>query len=258
LEFDPIDRSKLYAEIVNRILARIREGTLRPGDRLAPERVLAEQLGVSRSSVREALRVLEHAHIVRSRTGAGTYVTEAAVSREASIRLRAAMEREEVPFDILAVRRPLEGMASQLAARMWEDSEQLEPIEAALRRQRTLIAQGDDPLEADLSFHLAIAYASGNALLLRLMEQIVALMRQDLWQELKHLILDRETAQKYLRQHEAVFTAIERRQPTVAAQAMEAHLASIEADLLDRVRVTPAPGADEEEQVAQAASAQGS
>jgi GntR family transcriptional repressor for pyruvate dehydrogenase complex len=245
--FDTIDRNKLYVEIVNRILERIRNGSLRPGDRLMPERVLAEQLGVSRSSVREALRVLEHARIVRGKTGAGTYVTEAAVSREASIRLRAAMEMDENPLEILTVRTALETWASATAADLWEDPDQLKPLEVALHRQETLIEQGKDPLEADLSFHLALASLTDNSLLLRLMEQLVALMRQNLWQELKQLIiLDAANAWKYLREHHAVLEAIRQRAPSEAAQAMRTHLASIEADILDSVRVDLEQGRNEQ------------
>src|SRR5919201_6010956 len=107
-QFRTIDRTKLYASIVDQIVDGVRAGAFLPGRPLPAERALAAQLGVSRSSLREAIRVLEHAGVVDVRTGSGTYVSERGVSKAAMLRAQAAMVGEHSPLDVVAARRALE------------------------------------------------------------------------------------------------------------------------------------------------------
>src|SRR5688572_31643065 len=115
-EFSEVERTKLYTSIVDQIVEGVRAGAFRPGRALPAERVLAARFRVSRSSLREAIRVLEHAGVLDVRTGSGTYVSEAGVSKAAMLRAAAAVVGERSPLDVVTARRALEPVAAELAA----------------------------------------------------------------------------------------------------------------------------------------------
>src|ERR1700733_9978009 len=89
-----VDRGKIYLSIVDQVVEGIRSGAFHPGTALPPERTLALRLGVSRTSVREAVRVLEHAGVLDVRTGSGTYVTRDAMSKSMFLRIEAVASGE--------------------------------------------------------------------------------------------------------------------------------------------------------------------
>src|SRR5947208_5125263 len=115
-ELRAVDRQKLYASIVDQLVEGIRAGVFPPGRALPPERALAERLRVSRSSLREAIRVLEHAGVLDVRTGSGTYVSEYGASSAAALRAHAASIGEHSPLDVVVARRSVEPVCAELAA----------------------------------------------------------------------------------------------------------------------------------------------
>ena len=115
-QLQAIDRTKLYASIVEQILDGIESGAFPPGSALPAERILAARLGVSRSSVREAIRVLEHAGLLDVRTGSGTYVADPGPPKVAMLRAQAALKGEQSPIDVMAARRAVEPTCAGLGS----------------------------------------------------------------------------------------------------------------------------------------------
>jgi GntR family transcriptional repressor for pyruvate dehydrogenase complex len=230
-----VDRSKLYTSIVDQIAEGIRSGAFPPGKALPAERMLATQLGVSRSSVREAIRVLEHAGVLDVRTGSGTFVSDAGFSKAATLRARAALLGDHSPLDVMVARRLLEPQCAELAAANRRHGD-IEVLRKMMTEQRALIEASVDPADVDLRFHLAVAGASHNPVLLVLVERLVEIMGQLTWRELKNRSNERRgTFLLFLEQHGSILEAIEQSDSSRAGNEMRAHLAAVEAGLLAEV-----------------------
>lgn len=227
-----IEQNRVYQSVAEQLLAGVTSGAFAAEKALPPERVLAEQLGVSRSSVREAVRVLEHAGVLDVRTGKGTYVTRDAMSKATLLRVEAATKGQYSPLDIIVARRAIEPASADLAAAHCSQDE-LASMRAAVARQSEHLEHGLDPTEADLEFHLLIAGASHNTVHLVLTQAIVDMMHQQMWLSMKHQSLaDRARAEAYLRQHEAILAQIANGDGEASAQAMRTHLEAVEEGLL--------------------------
>lgn len=227
-----VDRSKIYISIVGQIHEGIRSGAFPPGSSLPPERTLAQEFGVSRSSVREAVRVLEHAGVLEVRTGSGTYVTSDAQSKTSLLRVEAASTGQYSPIDIIAVRRALESLSASLAAAQ-STRQDITALQQALKAHEQLLKDGMDPSEADIRFHLLLGVASRNSLLQHHVEEVIEVLGQQLWRTMKlRSMSDGEHAATYLREHQRVFERVKAKDGPGAADAMNAHLDSIETHLL--------------------------
>lgn len=234
-EVHAIERTRLSRSIAEQILEGVRSGALPPGRPLPAERILAARLGVSRSSVREAIRILEHTGILDVRTGSGTYVADVGSAKVAALRAEAALSGEHSPLDVIAARQAIEPSCAELAAQQRRERD-LELLRETLETQERLASGGEDASGADLDFHLAVAGATHNPVLLLLVERLVEIMRRRPWSELKHRSReDPSGVARDLRQHRAVLSAIERGAGEAAARAMRTHLAAVERDLLAQV-----------------------
>jgi GntR family transcriptional regulator, transcriptional repressor for pyruvate dehydrogenase complex len=232
-ELRVVDKAKLFTSIIDQIVDGVRVGAFPPGRALPAERVLAAQFGVSRGSVREAIRVLEHAGVLNVRVGSGTYVSEAGVSKAALLRAQAAVAGEQSPLDILVARRAIEPVCAELAATNRQASD-MDALGENIREQADLSTRGEDPAEVDLSFHLAVASAAHNPVLLTLVERLIEIMREGTWHQLTRRSRGRPGgAERYLDQHRAIVVAIDTYDPQRAGQAMRQHLYAVEAGLLD-------------------------
>jgi GntR family transcriptional regulator, transcriptional repressor for pyruvate dehydrogenase complex len=234
-ELRTVDRAKLYTSIVDQIVEGIRSGAFPPGSALPAERVLAAKLGVSRSSVREAIRVLEHAGVLDVRVGSGTYVTDGSLSKAAMLRAHATLAGDQSPLDVVVARRSLEPVCAELAA-VNRSGRDIDTLRQTIHEHALLLERHGDPEEADFSFHLALAASSHNPVLLILVERLVEIMRQAAWRELKHRTRERAgRAARFLEQHRAILHAVERYDAPGAAAAMQEHLDAVEAGLLAEV-----------------------
>jgi GntR family transcriptional repressor for pyruvate dehydrogenase complex len=234
-QLQSIDRPRLSASIVEQLVAGIESGAFPPGRALPAERMLAARLGVSRSSVREAIRVLEHAGILDVRTGSGTYVVDTGSAKVATLRAQAVLTGEHSPLDVMAARRAVEPTCAEIAAAQHHERD-LALIHAAIAAQGQLIEAGADASGADLDFHLAVAGATHNPVLLLLVERLAEIMRRRPWTDLKQSSrTDGAGARRDVRQHTAVLSAIERANGGAAARAMRTHLSSVERDLIAHV-----------------------
>jgi GntR family transcriptional repressor for pyruvate dehydrogenase complex len=219
LPLEPIDRQTATEAVAEQLLTLINDGVLQPGSRLPPERELAQQFQVSRTTVREALKLLTLSGLLEARRGSGTFVREDYVSFVANQLHWPMLLSGLNTQNIFEVREALELQAARLAARTATEQE-LEKITVF----RKLVAIQDRDIEReteiDLAFHEAVAAASHNPLLLRLMLSLHDLLK-DYIRSTIEATPDLATTH---RGHQAIYDAIVAGDSEAAAQAMSAHL----------------------------------
>lgn len=213
-----IESRRLYRQIADQIRAGIRSGEYPAGGRLPAERDLAQQLGVSRPSVREALIALEVEGLVDVRVGSGVHVREGTAARGAR-RLGDARG----PFEIMEARRVVEGELAAIAARRMRKA-QVAALRAVLGEMAAEIAAGRLPNQSDRQFHLCIAQAAANGPLLRTVAELYDERNNPLFETFGHHFENVRTWRLALAEHEAVAAAIAARDPEAARQAMHRHL----------------------------------
>jgi GntR family transcriptional repressor for pyruvate dehydrogenase complex len=219
----PIAKTRAYEQAAEQIAARIQQGTWRPGDRLPSERELANQLGISRGSTREALRVLEAMGLLEIRPGDGTIVRDRRPKPGGVAAGLLAGLSVEVG-DLWEVRKLIEPGAAYLAAERCNGAE-LAAIEAVLNRMTDLATRGAqaDVFLANPDFHLAIAWASGNAMIAHVQRMLVEAELQATRSVTRG---DRtpEHASKTLAEHRRIFEEIRAGRPREAERAAFEHL----------------------------------
>jgi GntR family transcriptional regulator, transcriptional repressor for pyruvate dehydrogenase complex len=227
-EFEAIRRNKVYEEVA-RQLERIILKKLHPGDKLPSERELAESLGVSRSSIRDAIRSLELMGMVEPRQGAGTVVREISADVLMNPLTNVLRHKMELVGEFLDFRKMLEPPLAARAANHASDDE-LQEMEEILRRQETKLRGGDLAIEEDSEFHYSIAMASGNSVVLKVLDVIMDLLR-----DTRERSLQLEgRPQKSLAGHRRILTAIKRRDAEAARAAMMRHIEDVEEIVLNK------------------------
>ena len=209
---------------IERIKAMIADGALEPGQRLPTERDLSAQLGMSRSSMREAIRALTVLGVLEARHGSGTYVTALdAGDLLETFGVVADLSRGTRLVELLEVRRILESTATALAAARITDV-QLAEVEAHLAAMNAT----DDPeaiLAHDLAFHRTIAVAAGNETMAAILEGLSSrTFRARVWRGYAE---DRAFA-RTRREHAAIHRALKARDPEAARAAAAAHVGEVE------------------------------
>lgn len=212
----PMQRSRLYEQLVERLLSLIEELDLVPGNRLPPERELASQLGVSRATVRQALVVLEVQGLVEVRHGEGAILRE---TRPASAVLTAVAAHTRRLPEVIEAREALEVQLAALAARR-RTEEDLTRIEAGLDAMAADIEAGGRGLEGDELFHGAVTAAARSSLLADLMAEISAAIRESRLESLSQP----ERPQQSLASHRKIADAIRAQDESAAAHAMAEHI----------------------------------
>lgn len=223
-------RERVYEQIVEQIGGLIRSGALAPGDQLLPERQLADKLGVSRAAVREALKVLVSRGLIAITPGGGAHVTEMSLDTLIHPLAMAVLGERQNVHDLVEARRILEAGSARLAARRAEPADLYELRQATAEMNEAMLA-GESSEEADYSFHLAIARASHNAVLLSIMNMIAGLMKEVYSPSRSRLLENREQLEAYCRQNSAILEAIEGRDQNRAAELMVEHLRMVEEEL---------------------------
>lgn len=216
--------------MVRALQERLARGTLRPGARLPSERQLARQLGASRSSVREALRALELAGLIRAQHGGGTFVADPLPASVATP-LAQYLDRQRATLrDLFEARQMIEPRLAFLAAER-ATPEDLEALRAAVERQERADAEGD--LEAasaaDRLFHQAVAGATHNQTFIMLHNYL-----SDLVADSRREAVDSAARRaQALVDHRAIYEAIARHDAPAASAAMLQHVKNVEALLLE-------------------------
>jgi DNA-binding FadR family transcriptional regulator len=217
---EAVEARRLYRQVADQLRALIDSGEYAVGGRLPTERDLAEQLKVSRPTVREALIALEVEGRVRIRVGSGIYVSEPP-SPTQPVPTSATIEG---PFELLSAREFIEGAIAEQAAR-GASSEDLECIDAALAAMASVPHPGEASMVHDRAFHVAVAASLGNAVLVRVVGDLFDQRLNPYFAKLAHYFENPETWQAALTEHQAIRAAIAVRDPAAAGAAMRKHLA---------------------------------
>lgn len=221
-----VQTSRLYEQIVRQIQESIHKGALKEGDRLPAERELAQQFGVSRTAVREAVKALIEKGLVEAHPGRGTFViggTSNPLQQTLDRVIR--VSQPEGTATLAEVRAILEPEIAALAAARATE-EDLAAMREAISVMDESRQDADAFIEADLDFHLALAEAAANPLILSLIDSIVGLLRE---QRMRIFYVGGgpERGQYH---HRRILEAVEHRDPQGAREAMSAHLRQVRSD----------------------------
>ena len=221
-DFEAVRRDKVYEGVAKQI-ERLILKKLQPGDKLPSERELAETLGVSRSSIRDAIRSLELMGMVEPRQGAGTIVREISSESLVNPLANAIKRKEDLIGELLDFRKMLEPqLAARAATRASPD--EIAEMEDILDRQDRKLRAGESAIAEDSEFHYAIALASGNSIVLKVLDTLMDLLRDSRERSLQ----EEGRPQKSLAGHRRILTAIKRRDIDGAKAAMRRHIENVE------------------------------
>jgi GntR family transcriptional repressor for pyruvate dehydrogenase complex len=223
MTFQPIRPKKVSSQIAEQIRSSILAGEFSPGDKLPPERELAEMFGVSRPSVREALNILTASGLIMSYQGGGTVVkslVELSAGNPLSDLIKGEQERA---LDVIEVRKCMEAWTSFYAAQraLPEDLRKLEKLLAEMERNLDGMKPSQD---LDANFHIVIAQATHNIVWLHLMQSIFDAMKEFQRVVWRAVYLTGDDHRQLFRHHREVYEAIRDRDPERARDAMLAHL----------------------------------
>jgi DNA-binding FadR family transcriptional regulator len=213
-----IESRRLYRQIADQVTQLIADGDFPAGTRLPAERDLAEQLGVSRPTVREALIALEVEGRVRIRVGSGIYVAEPA----ALASLLPASAMIEGPFELLRAREFIEGAIAEQAAKV-ATPQDIERIDASLHAMASTQHPGDASMIHDRAFHVAVAGCLDNAVLVRVVGELFDQRLNPYFAKLAHYFENPESWRAALSEHQAIRAAIAARDPDAARLTMREH-----------------------------------
>ena len=220
MPLEAVEARRLYRQVADQLRALIDAGEYATGSRLPTERELAEQLRVSRPTVREALIALEVEGRVRIRVGSGIYVTEPTASAPAV----PGSATIEGPFELLRAREFIEGAIAGEAARL-ATADDIAHIDAAL----AAMATADHPSEAsmihDRAFHVAVAGCLGNAVLVRVVGELFDQRLNPYFAKLANYFENPESWRAAHAEHQEIRHAIAARDSERARRAMRDHLA---------------------------------
>ncbi len=212
---------------MEQIHALIRDGRWGPGAQLPSERELAERLRVSRTSVREALRVLEMQGVLETRQGGGTFVRSADIEALVAPLAAAILQGRRELAQILEVRELIEpGIARAAAERA--RPEHIAELERLLERQIQCIVRGEPFVDADTAFHTTLAAAADNAILDRLHTIILDLLRESR----ESYLYTADRPQRSLRGHQAILAAVKAHDPDAAWDAALTHISEVRDGIL--------------------------
>ncbi|GMQ62981.1 FadR/GntR family transcriptional regulator [Vallitalea maricola] len=223
--FSPVKNKKIYEYVIEQIQKMILDGTLKEGDRLPAERELTELLGVSRTSVREAIRALEVIGLVESRQGEGNFI-----SANASITL---LEPLSVKFmlskgntkEILELRRLLELETAFLAAKKATEKD-IQELQILITKLSTTDNE-DLCAKIDKEFHYKISEIADNSLIINILLSVQYLMEASIIDAREMILKNPEQKDLLVKQHENIYNSIKSHNPEEAQNAMREHLAFV-------------------------------
>lgn len=215
-------KAHCHQNIVNSITSLIKSGDINPGDRLPAERQLAQRYGVSRNTIREAIKVLSENGVVISRRGAGTFVTDSELGDIFNYPLRNIARLKEI-FELRKILEPQ--IAALAASRITAD--QLNELDNLVARQQSATQAVDQAL-LDEEFHRLIAVAAGNSLLCDLYDKLHELVSESRNEELQ----SEARSTLSIAHHKAIARALREGKPETASDLMHNHMDEVERKLL--------------------------
>jgi GntR family transcriptional repressor for pyruvate dehydrogenase complex len=222
VEFEAVRRNKVYEEVARQIQNHLLEH-LKPGDVLPSERELAQQFGVSRGSVRDAIRSLELVGLLEPQQGRGTVVCEPSSDSLVGPLTAVIMQKRKLVNELLDVRKVIEPPLASRAA-LHATAAQIAEMEQILERQSEKVQRGEMAIEEDNEFHYRIALAADNSVMLRMVDVLMDMLRETRQRSLQ----TSGRPQKSLTGHRRILAALERHDPGASEAAMLRHLEEIE------------------------------
>jgi len=223
MEIEPVKSTRIYEEIVRQVKQLIADGKLKSGDRLPPERDLAEKFMVSRTSVREALRSLQSRGLIDIRAGEGAFVKDISVETLIEPLALVILPHREAVKELFEARRLLEPAIAALAARR-ATRDEIAEMDRILEEQHKEVAQGRTGVAQDTALHSAIANSAHNRAITRIVSALMDLLSQSREESL--LTPGRPTRSH--QDHRRILEAIQRRDEVAAHRAMLDHLIAVE------------------------------
>ena len=235
MPFSPVQTKKLSGAVVRQVEQLILRGILRPGERLPSERELAERLGVSRPSLRDAISNLQDSGLLTSKPGAGVFVADVLGSAFAPALTQLFARHDEAVFDYLSFRRDMEGLAIERAARFGSDTD-LKVVQTVFSKMENKDHKRTPEEEAqlDAQFHMAIIEASHNVVMLHMMRSMYELLQEGVFYNRQVMFSQRTSQKVLLDQHRLINDALQKRNGLAAKEAVHAHLDYVEACLHDQ------------------------
>lgn len=228
MQYKKITSKKIYEIVTQQIQDMVKSGELKPGDKLDSVEQLAKNFNVGRSAVREALSALKAIGLVEMKQGEGTYIKEYDFSQLTSSVASSSLLTSKEIFEFYEVRKIIETGSATLAAQRRTQAE-LDKMQEALAEMAQ--ASGNEALgeQADVKFHLAIAEATHNSVLIKLMHQISDTVCETMREARRAWLYSEETSlEKLYQEHVSIYKAIEQREASLAQQLMLAHLVKVE------------------------------
>jgi GntR family transcriptional regulator, transcriptional repressor for pyruvate dehydrogenase complex len=227
--YQPVERRKVYELIADEILQQISSHRLSPGDPIPRERELTESFKVGRSSIREAMRMLESQGVIAPGPGGAFVVADVSSPLNSSFKLLSALNGESGIRDLYELRLILDCEAAALAAERHTQAD-VQAMDDAVDDMERALGEGGGPeqfIDADLRFHLAVAGATGNRLIVYSMQAIRTVVRE----ALMTVYRVQRSPEKAVGEHRVIRAAIVARDPRLARQEMRAHLTRVESDV---------------------------
>jgi len=224
--FKTIKHVRISDEIVNQIKNLISEGKLKPGVQLPPERDLIREFGVSRPSLREALKSLVAMGFLDVRQAKRTFVksmTSQKIQEPLSLLIKTDTQKI---FDLIEVRKALEAWSAFHAAERATEKD-IEQLESILKEMKAASEKGRSWEKEDADFHLAIAQATHNTIQTHIMSTIYDLLRESV----ARVFTDRAKVKKLFQQHYRIFSAIKNHSPEKARDRTLEHLDYVDSEV---------------------------
>ena len=228
LEFEAIRRDKVYAEVARQIQEQILQH-LKPGDVLPPERELAQRFGVSRGSVRDAIRSLDLIGLLEPQQGRGTVVCEPSSDSLVGPLAAVIVQKRKLVRELLDVRKVIEPPLARRAA-LHATAAQIAEMEQILERQSEKVRRRELAIEEDNEIHYRIALAADNSVMLRMVDVLMDMLRETRQRSLQM----RGRPQKSLASHQRILAALKSHDPVASESAMLRHLEEVEEIVLPR------------------------
>lgn len=230
--FTPILKKKIFDEVYDQLISLISNGKLKPGEKLPPERDLARDLKVSRQSIREALKKAESKGLIKVRQGEGAFILSAASDLMESPFLTMMTEEVGKIYEFIEIRKVIEVWCAKKAAE-FTTAKELKNMEKALSEMEKLIDSREILGKPDIDFHIAIAEASHNTLMVHMMTTI----KQIFLSMFKISNFTRRPGKNriLIKQHQEIYKAIKNKNTKLAAQKMESHLQFVESEWREEI-----------------------
>lgn len=216
---------RVYEDVIEQIEKLILEGNLAPGDVLPTERELAQAFGISRGTLREAFRILEREGLIETRPGGGRFLNKNLNKAEDKSRILENIERATI-IELLEAREIFETGIVELAALRASEQDILD-IESALEKWGTIDSEADDPVSPDQAFHLSIAKATHNVVLVNLIDLNMDLLKRT---ATKTVEIPGRRNEVY-NEHFNIFQAIKERDPLKAKETLLYHLKQVKQNI---------------------------